>query len=190
MTTIDTLRDCLDLEQTVLDVGPVTDDRAAPTPCSAFDTGQLVDHVLSTHRFLIAALGGDPPPTDGDAAELHRALADAALAAWTARGTDGEIELGGNVLPAPFVLSLHVLEAYIHAWDLAVALGRPFGPADELTGRVWEAARLVITDDVRSDAPGAPYRAVHAVGDDESPVARLIAHSGRDPHWAAASVVG
>ncbi len=83
-----------------------------------------------------------------------------------------------------------LLEAYLHAWDLAAALGRPFRPADELTRRVWPAAQLVITDDVRSDAAGAPYRAAFPVGDDESSVTRLIAHSGRDPHWATASLAG
>jgi uncharacterized protein (TIGR03086 family) len=183
-----TLRECFDLEQTVFDSASPDEIRTgSPTPCSTLDTAQLVEHVLGTQEFLIDALGGDVPAPGGAPADRHRRLTESALGAWAARGSDGEIDLGGNALPARFVLALHTLEAYIHAWDLAMSLGRPFDPSDDLTERVWEAARLVITDDVRSDAEGAPYRAAVEVDAGEPSLARLIGHSGRDPHWTAAA---
>ena len=93
------------------------------------------------------------------------------------------INLGGNELPAAFGLSLHALETYIHAWDLAKALNRPFLQSAELTRVMTDFAKSFITDDIRGDFVGAPYAPPTRVLDTASEIDHLIAFTGRDPNW-------
>jgi uncharacterized protein (TIGR03086 family) len=174
----------IDLGQSIFDAGPIGDPEA-PTPCREFDVTALVDHLVGTHHFLAAAAGSEAAPVDGEPAERHRTAGAAAIDAWARRGVDGSVALGGHELPASFARDLHVLEAYVHAWDLATATGRPFAPAPEVTDVAWEAARAVISDDARSAEPGAPYGPETVPEDGADDVARLIAFTGRDPDWTA-----
>jgi uncharacterized protein (TIGR03086 family) len=173
------------LSQRVIDDAPIShEDMARPTPCGAFAVRELVDHIVDTHHLLAAAAGGDVPAAGDEISDGHRAAGDASVAAWRSRGTEGTIEVGGNELPAAFGLSLHLLEAYLHAWDLAAALGRDFTPDQELTDAVSAAAHVVISDGMRGDDEGMPYGPAVDL-DAGSEVDLLVAFAGRDPRrWA------
>ena len=170
--------------QRVIDAGPINaDDRDSATPCAAFTVDQLIDHIIDTHNLLLGGAGGEPVTTEGTISNRHQTVAAAALAQWDKRGIDSTINLGGNELPAAFGISLHTLECYIHAWDLARSLSRTFAPPTELTSAMWAFAQDFITDDVRGDADGMPYRAAVPAPDDGTDLERIIAMSGRDPSW-------
>lgn len=170
--------------QRVIDTSPIDpDDLHAPTPCDAFSVEQLIDHILDTHNLLLGGAGGEPIDSTGTIGTRHHAVATAAREQWAERGLEGTINLGGNELPAAFGISLHALECYIHAWDLARSLDRTFTPSDELTDAMWDFAQGFITDDVRGDADGMPYRTEVPAPDHATDLERIIALSGRKPSW-------
>ena len=182
MTPIETLRAATVATQRVIDVGPIGDEQlGSGTPCREYDVGQLVDHILETHELLLGAAGGDPVELTGAVGDRHQAVAEAAVSRWAARGTEGTVDLGGNELPASFGLALHVLEAYVHGWDLAQGLGRTFDPSSDLTSAVAEIAGQVISDDMRGGELTGPYGRVVALPEGQDAVAELIAFTGRDP---------
>lgn len=185
MNQHDALQSAIDTLQEVLDAGPVTDAALNdPTPCSEFTVAQLAEHIIDTHQLLLGAVGGPHDQTSGTLSQRHTAITSAAAAQWASRGTDGTIDLGGNELPAAFGLSLHALEAYIHSWDLATALNRPFAPPTELTKAMADFAESFITDDLRGDFDGAPYAAQVEAPAESSDIDRLVAFTGRDPQWS------
>jgi uncharacterized protein (TIGR03086 family) len=182
MEPLDILDESIAITHGIIDAAPITDaDRSSPTPCADFTVDQLVDHIIDTHVFLITAAGGEADP-NGSIGERHAAVGRAATDTWRRRGIDGTIDLGGNELPASFGLSLHALEAFVHGWDLAEGLGRPFEPNDQLVDAALDLARNIISDEMRGDFDGAPYgAAVEVVDGDQSSLAVLIAHAGRRP---------
>lgn len=173
--------------QAVIDIEPIGEEELTrPTPCREFDVDALCRHMLDTHELLITGGGGTPAARTGSIGEQHAAAGTAAVSHWARRGTDGTIDLGGHELRAGMGLSLHTLEVYVHAWDLARALDRPFVAPDSLTSQMWSFAQDFVSDDSRGEFPGAPYAAAVEIPDGTDPVARLIAHTGRDPFVAAA----
>jgi uncharacterized protein (TIGR03086 family) len=180
-----TLQAAIDELQQVIDAAPITPEHHdASTPCSAFNVDDLIGHIIDTHNLLIRGAGGEPVEATGPVSTRHEAVAAAALKQWDERGVEGTINLGGNELPAAFGISLHALECYIHAWDLARSLNRDFAPSDQLTTAMWDFAQGFITDDVRGDADGIPYRAEVPAPVDATDLERIIALSGRNPSWA------
>jgi uncharacterized protein (TIGR03086 family) len=181
MNALELLRASIDLTQGVIDLAPLDRDALRRrTPCAEFDVAQLIGHIIGTHQFLLGAVGSEPGAATGDVGDRHRAAGAASIATWTARGTDGTVHLGEHELPAPFALALHALEAFVHGWDLAAALGRPFAPPDDVVDVAWEAARVVVSDDIRSTDEGAPYGPEVAAKPDASSLDELIAFTGRE----------
>lgn len=155
-----------------------------PTPCSEYDVGALVEHIIGTHHFLLSAAGGTAHDT-GSIGDRHGAVTRQAERTWADRGTDGTVDLGGHQLPAAFALSLHALEAFVHGWDLATALDQPFEPTPEAVDAAWEAARMIVSDDNRSTTAGAPYGPAVTLTDLSSPLDTLIGFTGRNPRTGA-----
>lgn len=187
MTPNGHLAEAISTLQGVIDAAPITPaEQTRPTPCHDFTVQQLGDHIIDTHNLLLVGAGGTAVDGADTLSDRHAAVAAAALAQWDRRGTEGSIDLGGNSLPAEFGLSLHTLEVYVHAWDLAEGLGRSFDPSADLTSAVWSMAHQIVSDDFRGDA-GAPYGAAVTVADGAPLMERLIAHTGRHPHAATRS---
>jgi uncharacterized protein (TIGR03086 family) len=181
MTSIHSLQEAVTLMQSVIDAESIDDrDRSRPTPCAKFDVEQLSCHVIDTHTLFLVGTGGEPVKHSGSLSERHAAVAAAAVEQWSRRGTGGAIDLGGNDVPAGFGLALHTLETYVHAWDLAQSLCRPFDPPTDLTSQMWEFAEEFISEDLRGDEDGAPYGLAITI-DDADGVDRLVAFTGRDP---------
>lgn len=79
-----------------------------PTPCAGTDVGALVAHIAGVHGPISGA--------DGLVAGLRRARA-AQIAGWRADGT--------NPVLRRRQLGASCLDLWVHAWDLATAVGEP-----------------------------------------------------------------
>ena len=105
------------------------DQWVAPTPCALWSVRDLVGHVVSVHRAIVAGLdlAPPPPPADDDdlAAAWHRATDDVVTAlADPARAT---ASVTGRFAPMPFeqlVGMLGCFDTIVHTWDLARATGQ------------------------------------------------------------------
>ena len=131
--------------------------RELPTPCSEFTVHDLVEHLMGSLR----GLGGDGRRRDPRArsrqprAEDYIAqAAEPALAAWRARGIEGEVPFGGGKAPAALPAGILSLEFFVHAWDFARATDQPFSPPEPLTAFVTGIAEQIIQPDNRGDGKG------------------------------------
>jgi uncharacterized protein (TIGR03086 family) len=99
---------------------------SAATPCSNWTVRDLVVHVATTHRRVLATLDGTPPgevepETDlvgqwrGASADVVRALADESRASKLVTGMSGEQTF------ATLVGRLVCADTLVHTWDLARA---------------------------------------------------------------------
>lgn len=116
----------------------------AATPCSQWDLEALLRHMDdSLAAFVEAGAVGyvdltpahDLPTADRLVQRL-RLRACAILDAWTARGEDEPIAVGGAPMPASLIAGVGAVEVAVHGWDVARACGAdlPIPPrlADEL----------------------------------------------------------
>ena len=88
--------------------------------------------------------------------------------------------------PAPIAAGACALDAAVHAWDIAAALGRPgFLPA-ELAARLLPAARAVVEPLRAYGAYAAALSPRPAEAGDDDAAAELLRYLGRDPQWSAA----
>ncbi|MER5941779.1 TIGR03086 family metal-binding protein [Streptomyces sp. NPDC001928] len=161
---------------------------AAPTPCAEYDVKALVNHlfqVIVQFQRLAAKEAsdfGDAPDRVADGPEWRERLADEAdrlVAAWSAPGAE-DGTTGAWDMPARLVGSMALLDLTVHVWDLARATGQDYPGADEAV--VAELAGAVDTL-----APTARKMGVFGepVPEPEgaSGFERLLARTGRDPHW-------
>lgn len=189
----------------MLDLGPATrtvadviakvreDQLGDPTPCPAYTVGDLLDHLNGLcHAFTQAALkdpvdgsgtgDGSRLPDDWRESIPRRldALAESwrAPEAWTGDTAAGGVDLDGNTAG-----QVATNEVVVHGWDLAVATGQTYD-MDEVS--IAGATAFVAlfsgpgTEDMRGDGAFGPEVEPPA---DATPLQRLIAMNGRDPHW-------
>lgn len=166
-----------------------------PTPCEKSTVGDLLDHVDSLSMAFTAAanktrLPGDQAPSpDGSRLgadwrdRIPQRLAGLASAwsnpdAWT-----GMTEAGGQSLPGDVAGVVALNEVLVHAWDLAVATGKPLAPdpaqADAALGFVAPIAEANPAGTPGLFGPALP------VPSDANSMDRLICLTGRDPGWTA-----
>jgi len=152
--------------------------RELPTPCSEFTVHELVEHLMGSVRALGGVAGAEvPEEIEADTAEDYLAQAvEPTLAAWRARGFDGDVSFAGGERPATLPVDILSLEFLVHAWDLSRATGQPFEAPDPLTTFVTERAEQIIRPDFRGDGKGFAAIA-HPAHDDA--VTKLMAFTGR-----------
>lgn len=166
-----------------------------PTPCPPWRVRELLGHMVAQNlRWAAAARGDDvdaacPPegPAIGaDGAAVFRASAAEAAEAY-AKAADDQVvllpEFGGRRLPLRTAISFIVLDFVAHAWDMAVSVGVPYAPPDDLVEVAIEVS-AVIGEPARQ--PGGPFRAVVPQDPQASPLHRLLGILGRDPGWRPA----
>ena len=188
------ITESLDLLEAV--AAAVTDATAqASTPCTQWSAAQVLQHAAGDQLAWAAAIGVGTGPAenpfapsghlDGSVDDLVRPALAAARAAWAGVKADDvavPTPLPQGPLPASTAAGACALDAAVHAWDIAVALGRPgFLPA-ELAGRLLPAARAVV-EPLR--AYGAYAAALPPQPADDS-AAELLRYLGRDPQWNGA----
>jgi uncharacterized protein (TIGR03086 family) len=174
----------------------ITDaNREAPTPCAQWTVTQVLQHAAGDQLAWAAAIGVGTGPAENPFAPsghleagvdglVGPALA-AALAAWSKVNQDDDAvptPLPQGPLQAQIAAGACALDAAVHAWDIAVAIGRPGFLPGELAERLLPAARAVVE----------PLRAYGAYADalapqpDDDGAAELLRYLGRNPRWSTA----
>ena len=164
----------------------------APTPCSAWTVTQVLQHAVGDQLAWAAAIGVGTGPAEnpftpsGLLKESVDELIEPALAtartAWASVRPDNDAvptPLPQGALPAATAAAACALDAAVHAWDIAVALGKPGGLPDGLAAQLLPAARSIVEPlrQFGAYAPALPGRA------EDDPAAELLRYLGRDPQW-------
>ena len=169
----------------------------APTPCAEWTAAQVLQHAAGDQLAWAAAIGVGTGPAENPFAPsghlessvdalVQPALA-AARAAWASVKADDDAvptPLPQGPLPAQIAAGACALDAAVHAWDIAAALGRPGFLPDELAGQLLPAARAV-AEPLR--AYGAYAAALPPQPADDG-AAELLRYLGRDPQWNGADL--
>lgn len=163
------------------------------TPCSDWTVTQVIQHAAGDQLAWAMLLGlGNGPAYDpfspsgaveGGAAEPVKDAVEQARAAWaTVSDDDATVPtpLPHGDLPTPVAAVMCALDAAVHAWDIAVATGRPSPLDDELAGHLLAAAREIV-EPLRQWGAYAPVVEA-AAGPSATPVADdLLRYLGRVP---------
>jgi uncharacterized protein (TIGR03086 family) len=189
-TTWNVMTESLDLLQAAATMISDTNDKA-PTPCADWTVTQVLQHAAGDQLAWSAALGVGSGPAenpfapsghlDGSAADLLTSALAAALTAWAGIGHDQPAvptPLPQGELAAEVAAAACALDAAVHAWDIAAALGQPGFLPDELAAQLLPARTII--------EPLRQYGAYAAAltpepGDGQS--AELLRYLGRDPQW-------
>ncbi|MBM2614736.1 TIGR03086 family protein [Actinoplanes sp. LDG1-06] len=176
------------------DVSAAVDDRQLddPTPCSEWTVAQVLFHAAGDQRAWASVVGKaelpsynpfDPPlRLEAGVQKTVAEAIDAAAAVWA--GVDPEVSSVPTPLPpvpelAPALAAgACALDAAVHAWDVAVALGRPTPLTGALAEQLLAAAHATV-EPLRgfAYAPALPAEP----GNDAA--ATLLRYLGRDPRW-------
>jgi uncharacterized protein (TIGR03086 family) len=166
--------------------GTSSDQWTAPTPCPEWTVRDLVAHVVSGNvKYTGIARGDDWRPggpdidLGGDPVVTYRRTVDAMLDAWREPGAlEREIELPrGRRGRSEVALWIHLAETLVHGWDLAKATGQePVFDPDAVEASLADCQSRVPPQ----RAEGSPFRDPTSVGEDATPLERLVAYLGRD----------
>lgn len=165
-----------------------------PTPCSQWSVAQVLRHAagdqLAYAAFLDGGSGPEENPFEPSAtpprdpkAHVEQAVGRAA-AAWATVAPDAEevpVPVPPNKLSAQVGAGACALDAAVHAWDIAMAVGQPSPLTPELSAELLVVARQIV-EPLRQYGAFAPELAGQE-GDDAE--AELLRYLGRDPRWTA-----
>jgi uncharacterized protein (TIGR03086 family) len=172
--------------------GTASDQADLPTPCSEWDVGALLSHVIGTLWLTEALFTGQAPrypmapgglpDTDPGGDDPVAAYAEASAAALAAVGAGDALSrvhvtpLGE--MPGPLLAGFTILDIAVHGWDLARATGQPADLDGRLAAHVLAfAGQTLATPEMRGPRIG-PARPVP----DDAPVTQqLVAFLGRQP---------
>jgi uncharacterized protein (TIGR03086 family) len=167
--------------------------REAPTPCSEWTVTQVLQHATGDQMAWAAAIGVGTGPSEnpfapsgrleGSVDDLIKPALAAARTAWAGVRSDDDAvptPLPQGALLAATAAAACALDAAVHAWDIAVALGQPGPLPDGLAVQLLPAARA-IAEPLRQFGAYAPALPPQP---DDSHAAELLRYLGRNPQWA------
>ena len=167
----------------------------APTPCTQWTVTQVLQHAVGDQLAWAAAIGVGTGPSENPFApsghleagvdDLVKPALAAARTAWSnVSQHDGAVStpLPQGPLQAQIAAGACALDAAVHAWDIAVAIGQPAFLPSELAERLLPAARAVV-EPLR--AYGAYAEALAPRPDDDG-ASVLLRYLGRNPRWSGA----
>ncbi|MFF9279773.1 TIGR03086 family metal-binding protein [Streptomyces griseosporeus] len=171
-------------------------DLTRPTPCSAWNLGDLLEHMTVQHRgFAAAARGAGADLTRWKAEQpgpgtirRYLAAADEVIEAFAeVEAADQGFalpEFGTDAaFPAVRAIGFHFIDYVVHAWDVARALDVPFAPSPDLLDAALPLA-LAVPNDAHRRRPGAAFAPAEPHSTLRDPLARILLHLGRSPSWA------
>lgn len=156
------------------------DQLGAPTPCTEWTIGDLIDHVIGgNERVGIWSGGGDiPPARPDDIVAAHRASADAAQEIFARPdGMSTMFKLPFGEVPGQVFVGMRTSDVLTHAWDLAFATDQPTDLDPELAAEQLVAARAFVRPEFRG--PGRPFGHELSCSPERSPADQLAAFLGR-----------
>jgi uncharacterized protein (TIGR03086 family) len=159
---------------------------AAPTPCTEWTVADVLVHVAATqHDFLVqrglAATSESGPSSPqasarGSIAAMQAVVDNPDTASITYDGWFGPTTV------AQTIDGFYALDLLVHAWDIAVAVGRPeLAEADEVDVQIARDLLVPVGDVLRT--PGVCGPALPAA-DNETAFRGFLAWLGRDPNWS------
>ena len=156
-----------------------------PTPCRDWDVRALVAHTMGVVMNMGRGASGAELLADVNAVLLDfdvgaqfRGETDRTLTAWTARGLDGEVDVGAGPMPARAGIAINLLDTATHSWDIARATGQDANLPDAVAATALAACQSIVTDAARTFAVFDP--AVPIAGT-AGPTEQLVAFLGRLP---------
>jgi uncharacterized protein (TIGR03086 family) len=164
----------------------------ARTPCSEWNVTQVLQHAAGDQLAWAATIGVGTGPSEnpfspsghlkGGVDDLLVPALTTARTAWAGvRGDAAAVPtpLPQGDLPASTAAAACALDAAVHAWDIAAALGMPRTLSDELATRLFPAARAIVEPlrQFGAYAPALPPRP------EDNPASELLRYLGRDPRW-------
>ena len=159
------------------------DQWSAPTPCTDWTVGQVVNHLIGMNRVFAALLAGQPPPPRPSADHVEEdpvgAYRDSAAALLAAFGGPGVLERAyhgplGTATGAER-LKIRLYDLLAHGWDLAQATEQPADLPDDLAAQSLAFARTQLTEQGR---PGR-FGPAQIVAEQAPAIERLVAFLGR-----------
>jgi uncharacterized protein (TIGR03086 family) len=154
-------------------------DLEAPTPCTDWTVGDLIQHVIDGNRTTVERMGRTPTelPVGGRVA-VHRAAAEQANAVFRDPGwRERAVELPFGTLPAPVFAGIRSGDLYAHAWDLATAIGANRDLDPELGDAIFAVTAPVLGPALRG--AGRPFADEQPCAADRPIADRLAAFLGR-----------
>ncbi len=158
------------------------------TPCAAWTTRDLLNHVIGGAQMYAGALGGGevhdisgrlPDVIGDDPMAAFGAAAEAFGAATQQPGAmDRVLSTAVGPLSAPTFLRYVAFDLLMHSWDLATALGVEIEVTDPVLAEIDAFAHLALLDAHRDGINFGPPL-VAPTG--SSPLEVLVAYSGRNP---------
>ena len=155
-----------------------------PAPCEGWVARDVVDH-LTTWVPAFFAPELPLPAATGDPVADWRALRDALQAAYDdPQVSTSLVTSQAGTHPVGQAIDMFVLgDVFVHTWDLARATGQ-----DERLDEEQAAGMLAGMEPIDEVLRGSGHYGPRvAVPDDADVVTRLIAFTGRDPSWPAAT---
>lgn len=179
------------LRETVAGLGSA--ELAMPTPCEQWNVTQVLQHAAGDQLGYASAITGEPGPTwdpfapsghlDEDASGLVESALQMSAAAWLTVGHDDEdiaTPLPQGRLAPSLGAGACALDAAVHAWDVAVATGRPSPLTPDLARQLMTVATSIV-EPLRSYGVYAAALEPEP-GDDDA--AALLRYLGRSPAWS------
>ncbi|MET8338352.1 TIGR03086 family metal-binding protein [Streptosporangium canum] len=174
--------------------GVAAGDWDRPTPCATWTVTQVLQHAAGDQLGFAAFITGGPEPSEdpfapsGTLSASPSAVAEEAMKAsadaWATVGKDVQevaVPVPPGKLTASFGAGACALDAAVHAWDIAVATGRPSPLTPELARQLMPVAAAIV-EPLRAYGAYAPALEAED-GDDD--VAALLRYLGRRPDWTA-----
>ena len=154
-----------------------------PTPCTEWDTSQLVDHLITGNQHFASLVRGQPSepaaPAAGGRAKDYHVSAAALRAAFAAPGALERIyQSPAGPAPGTALIHLRITEQLVHGWDLARATGQPSALPEDLARQALALSRAQLSDTPREHLPFGPPQPVSG---DALAADQLAAFFGRRP---------
>lgn len=162
-------------------------DLSLSTPCAGWDLADLFGHMVGQNLGFAAAVAeGDAPVaayasvpvTAEDLVDRWQESATRVREAFGAAAPEATIHLAefGFRPTVEVALGMQLLDAAVHAWDVATALGRDYRPSEATVTVVLEMARQIA-----ARPGGTPVFAAPLAENGEDPWSDALRLLGRDP---------
>jgi uncharacterized protein (TIGR03086 family) len=160
-------------------VNVTSDQLSSPTPCPEWDVQGLVEHVIAGNQRVVQRAGGQVAPLPEDLGAAHCASAEAAQEIFAEPGAlTRTYQLPIGEVPGTAFIELRTSDLLVHAWDLAIATGRPTDLDPELAEYVLAFSKQMMSrPGLRGD--GRPYGQEQPCGDERPAADRVAAFLGR-----------
>lgn len=168
--------------------GVQTADLGLPTPCDAWTTRDLLNHIIGGADMFADAFGGAPlrdisgrlPDVIGDdpMAAFEGAAGRFGAATQQPGAMDKVLDLPFGAMTGRTFLRFVAFDLTVHTWDVASVTGAAVEFPDELLAQIDAFAHVVLAAVPRNDLLCAEPVAVAA---DAGLLEQLVAYSGRQP---------